>query len=94
MKRALVVTLVCINAALLLGLVIGVNASDAKAQGMVGASTDYLVMTGHVGRDNDAVYVIDVQRQGMVAFRFDRTKKKLIPFRGVRKLKTDYRKAK
>ena len=93
MKRALVVTLVCINAALLLGLVIGVNASDAKAQG-IGARTDYLIMTGHIGRDNDAVYVVDVRRQGMVAFRFDRTKKKLIPLRGVRKLKTDYRRAK
>ena len=94
MKRALVVTLVCINAALLLGLVIGVNASDAKAQGMVGARTDYLIMTGHVGNDNDAVYVVDVRRQGMVAFRFDRNKKKLIAYRGVRKLKTDYRRAK
>ena len=93
MKRALVVTLVCINAALLLGLVIGVNASDAKAQG-IGARTDYLIMTGHIGRDNDAVYVVDVRRQGMVAFRFDRNKKKLIAYRGVRKLKTDYRRAK
>lgn len=91
MKRALVVTLVGINAALLLALVFGANASDAKAQGMVGARTDYLIMTAHIGRDNDAVYVLDVRRQGMVAFRFDRTKKILIPFRRARKLKTDFR---
>jgi len=94
MKRALVVTLVCINATLLLALVIGVNASDAKAQGMVGARTDYLIMTGHVANDNDAVYVIDVRRQGMIAFRFDRTKKKLIAYRRGRKLKTDFRREK
>ena len=94
MKRALVVTLVCINAALLLALVIGVNASDAKAQGIVGARTDYLIMTGNIGRDNDAVYIIDVTRQGMVAFHFVKGKKKLVAFRRGRKLKTDYRKAK
>ena len=91
MKRALIVTLVGVNAALLLALVFGANASDAKAQGIVGANTDYLIMTGQTGKSDDAVYIIDVRKQGMVAFRFDRGKKKLIPFRGVRKLKTDFR---
>lgn len=94
MKRALVVTLVGINAALLLALVFGANASDAKAQGIVGANTDYLITTGHISKDYDAVYVVDVRRRGMVAFRFDKTKKKLVLFRGIRKLKTDFRKEK
>lgn len=91
MKRALIVTLAGISAALLLALILGAGTPKANAQGVIGATTDYLVITGHIGKDWDGVYVIDVRKRRMVAFRFDKAKKELIAYRGVRRLANDFR---
>ena len=91
MKKVLIVTLVGINAALLLALMLGAGTGRADAQGVLGATTDYLVVTGQITSGWDGVYVIDLRKRYMVAFRFDKTKQKLIPYRGVRKLLLDFK---
>lgn len=89
MKKAVIVTLVGVNAALLLGLMLGVDAPKAQAQ-IIGARTDYLVLTGKVSKNLDAVYVIDVGKKRMIALHMDRTQKRLLPFRGARRLDKDF----
>ena len=89
MKRVSIVALVCINVGLLLALVLGTQAPQAKAQ-TVGGRTDYVVMTGKITSNSDALYVIDTGRRSLAAWKFDRTSKKLIPFRP-RDLKNDFR---
>jgi hypothetical protein len=88
MKRALVVLLVCINLALVAALVV-VNVAPASAQTERGAS-DYIMITGKIEQGFDAVYVIDLKTRRLAAWRFDRTAKKLVPYRG-RVLETDFK---
>jgi len=89
MKRSsLIVALVCINLLLLAAVVI-VNVRPAVAQTERGAS-DYVMVTGKVEAGFDAVYVIDLKTRGLAAWRFDRTAKKLVPYRG-RPLETDFK---
>jgi hypothetical protein len=89
MKSALVVLLVCINLALLAALVV-VNVSPANAQTERGAN-DYIMVTGKVEAGFDAVYVIDLKTRRLAAWRFDRTKKTLVAYKG-RVLETDFNK--
>ena len=87
MKRALIVALVCINVALL-AAVIGLNSPRAGAQTIRGAN-DYIMVTGKIESAFDAVYVIDMKSRRLAAWRFDRTAKRLVPYRG-RLLTTDF----
>ena len=89
MKKTLIVILVCVNLALLLGLVFSPTARKAEAQVFRGG-TDYLMITGHINRDWDAVYVIDLARRQLLGWRFDKGRKRLLPIRG-RRLKDDFR---
>jgi hypothetical protein len=89
MKKALIIALVCINVALVLALVFTMNQQPAKAQG--GAGADYLVISAKVATNIDAVFVIDVAKQRMLALEPDPNKKyKVNPYSG-RKLKTDFK---
>ncbi len=88
MKRVLIGTLVGVNVVLLLALMLGLGESKANAQ-IIGAQTDYLIITGAVGGD-DAVYVIDLKRRGMIALGFDKQNKRIAAFRGARRLDVDF----
>ena len=88
MKKVLIVALVCVNVALLAALMLGLAAPRASAQVYRGGA-DYLMMTGQIGRDWDAVYIVDMGSRRLMAWRFDQTKKRLVAFRG-RELKTDF----
>lgn len=87
MKKPLIVALVCVNVVLLAALV-ALNLEPAQAQVMRGGN-DYLMTTGRVEASFDAVYVIDLKTRRLAAWRFDRTRKRLIPYRG-RSLVTDF----
>ena len=88
MKKKLIVLLVCLNAALLVALMVG---SAVPTQGqVVGGGADYILLTAHIGSDWDGVYVIDLAKRRMLMLYFDKTKKRLLPYRGV-DLTTDFR---
>ena len=88
-KSILIVALVCANLALVAGVVVIASAPPAKAQ-IIGAGTDYLVVTGRVANDEAAVYIVDLAKQAMAVWEFDKTAKRLQPVGG-RSLENDFR---
>ncbi len=81
MKKVLIVSLVGLNLALLTGLVMGVHSPTAQAQPAAWRATDYLLFTGNIESEYDAVYVFDMASQKLGAWKFDRTTKRLRPYR-------------
>lgn len=92
MKYALIVGLVCLNVALLAALLLGSLTPTANAQ-VVGGGTDYLMMTGRVATDTDALYVLDLASQKLAVLKWDRTKKRLQQI-AVKELPADFKGAK
>lgn len=90
MKGLLIAGLLGLNAVLLVVLLLGATTQPADAQVVVGAATDYLIYTAELGSDNDAVYIVDMKQQRMVALKWDQTRKKMVQFRGGRNLKMDF----
>ncbi len=88
MKKTLIITLVCLNVALVAMLMFGTTTRTAKGQAVRGQA-DYLMITGEIRRDYDAIYIIDLAKRRMLAWRLDRTRKVLIPYRG-RDLRSDF----
>ncbi|HUT57864.1 MAG TPA: hypothetical protein VNA25_08445 [Phycisphaerae bacterium] len=88
MKKAMIVTLVCINVTLLGALVFVSEVPQARAQALRGA-TDYLMVTARIDSDTDALYVIDLAKRRMAGFLMDKTKKRMVAF-GARRLKVDF----
>jgi hypothetical protein len=81
MRKILIVALICINAGLLAALVVSV-ASPAKAQ-VPGGGTDYLMISGKIHADGQAVYVLDLSKRQLRAWEFNRTTPaRLTPFLG------------
>ena len=68
MKNVLVVALKCLNAGLLVALIAGVGTEKAYGQVM---GSNCLVVTGNIRADYDAVYVIDLGRRRLAAWRYD-----------------------
>ena len=69
MKRAAIVALLCLNAALLVMLVAG-SGTEQKAYGQVIAS-NYLVVTGNY----DAIYILDLSTRRLAAWRYEKRKR-------------------
>jgi hypothetical protein len=88
MKKVAVITLVCANV-LLLALVLTRTMPRAFGQTMRGGS-NYLLLTGQLEADYDAVYVVDMASRRLAAWKLDRGTKKLTPFQG-RNLANDVR---
>ena len=74
MRKLIVAVLLCLNAGLFVALIAGVGTDKAYAQY---AGADYLAVTGR-SRANDAVYVIDLGTQRLVAWRLARINNKFI----------------
>lgn len=87
MKKTLIVSLVCVNV-VLLAAVIAVNMGRAEAQILRGGN-DYIMVTGKIEQAFDAVFVIDLRTRKLAAWRFDRTTKRMRPYKG-RTLKADF----
>ena len=88
MKQAILIGLVCLNAGLVVALVFGATASPARAQG-VGAAGNYVVITGQIGSDWDAVYILDLPTRRLAALKFDKTSNRLVRIAG-KDLKRDF----
>ena len=90
MKKMLIIALVCVNVGLLLALVFGTaNIPQAKAQPGRGGGTDYLMVTGEISSDYEAVYIIDLAQRRLRGVKFDRSRKRLVPMQG-RELEGDF----
>jgi hypothetical protein len=90
MSKGVIIMLAAVNVALLLALILqpGVNPSPAGAQD-ARTGTDYMVVTGKVSANDDAVYVLDLGKRRLRAWQMDKTKKVLVPFDG-RDLSRDF----
>ena len=78
MKQMILVALACLNAALLVALVFLSSTPPAEAQ-IVGGGADYLVMTGAVAQNYDAVYVLDLGSRQLAAWKYDKKDNQLRP---------------
>lgn len=76
-KKAVLGLLICVNVALLAGLVLATTApSSANAQA-TGLSGNYMVVSGEVRDEFDALYVVDMRVRVLHAFIYDRGAKRL-----------------
>jgi len=71
MKQVILVALACLNAGLLVALVFVASAPPAEAQ-IVGGGADYLLMTGAVAQNYDALYVLDLGSRQLAAWKYDK----------------------
>lgn len=77
-KRTVIAALVCVNLALLAGLVLATTSEpEARAQA-TGLGGNYLVVSGEVRDEFDALYVVDMRVRVLHAFIYDRGAKRLI----------------
>ncbi len=84
MKNALIVALVGVNLALVVGLIFGhTGVPDADAQ-VIGAGTNYIMLTGKVSRDEDMVVITDLEKRLTVGLRYDRNKDEMVAYKGLR----------
>lgn len=86
MKKLLIILLVCLNIGLL-AVLLTTSSPKAGAQGY--PATDYVVVTGEIDDNYDALYIIDSARRRMAAWRFDASSKRLLRI-DTRNLKTDF----
>ena len=89
MKKTAIIALVGINV-VLLALVIGRALPQAEAQTFRGAS-NYMIMTGQVENDYDAIFVLNLSKRSLKGWQLDRTTKRLTAMRGDRDLTKDFK---
>ena len=91
MKKLLIVALVCVNVCLLLTLIAGEGfLRKAEAQPLEGAllQNNYIMLTGQIQQNNDAVYIIDMANRRLGVWQMDSAAKRLSRM-AVRNLRTD-----
>ena len=86
-RKIIIVVLVCLNIGLLATL-IHFNMTPAYAQPF--RSTNYVVVTTRVSTTNDALCIIDLEKQKLVAWKWDKGKKRLFAIAG-RDLPRDFK---
>jgi hypothetical protein len=86
--KGLIITLVLVNV-ILLGALVHVNMTPARAAGF--KTTDYVMVTGQVGRNLDAVYIIDLASNKIASFAWDKTAKRVKGIDRVRDLSKDFK---
>ena len=72
MKKTIIAMLVCVNAGLLVALILGAGVPKAQAYYGAGAimPNNTIMMTGQIRDDEDAVYIIDMASETLAAFEF------------------------
>ena len=94
-KTMTIAVLLVVNLALLSGLILKVwpvswaEAGTAYGQAMYG-SPRYLMVVGRIQEDNQALYVVNLERRMLATFTFSQSKKKLT-FNGRASLAADFR---
>ena len=82
--------LVCVNLALLTGIILfSYSPPAALAQG-TGLAQNYMMVAGEIQNEHDALYIIDVRSRTIHAFIYDRGKKALF-YSDSRELDRDFR---
>jgi hypothetical protein len=71
MRQVIIVALVCLNASLLVALVFGTGTPAAEAQ-VIGGGTNYIMLTGDIREDYDAIYIMDLGKRQLAALKFDK----------------------
>ncbi len=92
MKKAVIVALLCLNAALLVTLIAGPGTQQAQAQ-VIGSN--FLIVTGNIYSDYDAIYVLDLASRRLAAWRYEKRRKPygLRPVKAGRELLRDFGRA-
>jgi len=90
MKKPAIVVLGAVNVALLLALLFGAASEPATAQ-VIGGGTDYIVHVARIDSRAEAVFVIDVARQRMLAWQYDTGDDRMVMLRRGRELQNDFR---
>jgi len=91
MKKAIIVSLICLNVGLLAALVFGEGAPQAKAQQTdYFNETDYAVVAGKIETNLEVVYVLDMATQKLGVWKYDMSNRRMIPWRS-RSLPSDFR---
>jgi hypothetical protein len=88
-RRIFIGVLIALNV-LLAGLLLHAHTPRASAQVPLGARTDYLILPGEIQTGQEALYVIDTRRKILVCMRLDKSRKKLIAYKGTRNLAVDF----
>ena len=89
MKKALLLALVCVNAALLVALVSTVGIQKADAQ-VIGGGANYLLMTAKAADAYDALFILDLRTRQLAVWKFDRRSNQAV-FVAKRDLRRDFR---
>lgn len=79
-KRSITVYVLVLLNIVILALLVHVNMTEAKAAPF--KQTTYAVSTGTVGKDTDALFVLDRATQKLAAFTVDRRAQKLVRIGG------------
>ncbi|HET6430246.1 MAG TPA: hypothetical protein VFJ30_17650 [Phycisphaerae bacterium] len=87
MKQFILVALICLNAALIVALVAGPPTPKAYGQVM---GSNYLVVSGRVDGDTEAVYMIDLSNRRLAGLIMTREGPKAIGPVGGRDLMRDF----
>jgi len=71
MKKTIIAMLVCVNVGLLVALILGTGVGKAQATypGSV-MPNNTIIITGQIRDDEDAVYIIDMATERLLAFEF------------------------
>ncbi|MDP6635538.1 MAG: hypothetical protein QGG42_11600 [Phycisphaerae bacterium] len=90
MKKAIIAILVCVNAGLLVALILGAGVPAANAYEGSLMPHNTIMITGQIRSGEDAVYIIDMGTERLAAFEFQGkgASKRLRPL-GTRDLKID-----
>jgi hypothetical protein len=77
---------------LLLGCLVIMNGSVTRAMAQLGVQSDYVMIAGEIQsrQDQEAIYILDLSTQKMVAIGYDSRTRKLLPL-GVRTITEDVR---
>lgn len=89
-KQTWISLLVCVNLALLTGIVLTATSPPTANAQATGLSGNYLAVCGEVQDQFDALYLIDSQNKTLHAFSWDRGRKQL-EYASSRDLRRDFR---
>ncbi|HUU95842.1 MAG TPA: hypothetical protein VM487_08875 [Phycisphaerae bacterium] len=89
-KRTCLSLLVCVNLVLLTAIVLFAYSPPAALAQGTGLAGNYLVVTGEIQNEYDALYLIEMRSRTLHVFYYDKTRKELY-YSDVRSLERDFR---
>lgn len=86
-RKAVLITLTCLNVLLLVGLLHTNMVQPAHAQSY--RTTDYVVTTATIASDDEGLFIINLAAKKLAVWKWDRQNNRLVPI-GARDLKNDF----